>query len=654
MNRSHYLALLGFLGAALIAFPVVAADSADSKDGDQDKNEIKSKTVLLNEGTHVGWLTMRGALRDGPAPMTIYGIQGSAKGTLRGVMTQLKNIAEDDKYKGVMIHLDGAGVNLAQIDELQRAFKKIQANKKRVMIFAETYNTLTYRLACSADKILMIQNGGVELAGLSVEEMYMAGLLEKVGVKADMIQVGQYKGADEQFSRTGPSMAWNENIDSLMDDLYSIIIDGIVKSRGSRKGFTEHLGSRKKLEKLMRDTLLMTDKQLLKRGVIDYVVTRQLKNVYHKPSKNDEGKDTPKDIAELVFDTHRFEWDEDMGLKTPVLQLGNPMIMFQQMLAPTAPKITRPTIAVIHCNGVIQSGDSGGPTLFGGGESIGSRTIVEELRDAMDNSLIKAVIIRIDSPGGSALASEVIWQGVRSVIEGGDDAKPVYISVGSMAASGGYYIACAGDKIYAAPNSIIGSIGVVGGKMTMGGLYKWAGIGIHRRSRGPLGDMFNGVEPFTKEQRVWMHKALSQVYTQFTDRVKAGRGNKIKKIEDVAQGRLFTGRQCIKNGMIDKIGGLEIVIQDLAKKVKLDAGQYDIIDLPEQPSFPEMLEQMMSVIQSPSSPAGLNAQQAAVIQSARVLIGDQHWQQAAAVMNGMMLLRKERALTLMPVVIKIK
>jgi len=177
--------------------------------------------------------------------------------------------------------------------------------------------------------------------------------------------------------------------------------------------------------------------------------------------------------------------------------------------------------------------------------TIGSRTMTAALEDALLDDNIKGVVIRLDSPGGSALASEVIWQSVREL----KAAKPVYCVIGNMAASGGYYIACATDRIYIQPHSILGSIGVVAGKMTLGGLYDWAGIHVHRRTRGPGGDLFSSVDPFTDEQRELLRDAMTLTYEQFKDRVREGRGDKLPDLDAVDEGMLFTGTQSVANGL---------------------------------------------------------------------------------------------------------
>jgi protease-4 len=229
----------------------------------------------------------------------------------------------------------------------------------------------------------------------------------------------------------------------------------------------------------------------------------------------------------------------------------------------------------------------------------------------------------------------------------------VFVSIGGMAASGGYYIACAGEQIYATPSSIVGSIGVVGGKFVMSGLYDWAGLGVHRRSRGPLGDMFNTVEPFTPDQRKSLQAAFDRVYDQFTDRVTTGRGKRIADLPTVAQGRIFSGQVAVKNGLVDKVGSLEDCIKDLAKQAKLEPGKYDIVNLPEPLSLPEYLSNLLGV-EARAPNMQLTAAQAAALRAAEMTLGPAVVRQLRSHLSGLLLLRHEHVLMLMPDAIVVK
>ncbi len=575
----------------------------------------------------VGWIKLTGTLRSGPPPFAWAG-SSSARPSLRQVVNQLDFIANSPKLKGLVIHLDQPQLDRAHTHELTLALARIRAAGKKVLVYSETYEPGSYLLACAADRILLQHDGMVMLTGIGVEELYLTGLLEKLGLKADFVQVGKYKGADEQLTRRSPSPEWSQTMDGLLDSLYEQMLDRIMTARGM---------DRAKVVRVIADCWSMCPEDYVQSGLIDELVSRDL-----------------LETTAAIFG-EAFNYDQDMGQTPALLQTSNPLLLLQQLMADTRPAINRPTLAVIHAEGPITSGKStvsGGPGYTGlfGGPSIGSETMVDVLDEVRDNDLIKGVVIRIDSPGGSAIASEMIWQAVREL----DMKKPVYISIGSMAASGGYYIACGGRDIYASPGSIVGSIGVVGGKIIMGDLYKKLGIEVHRRNRGPMADMFNSVEPFTREQRQALASAFERTYKQFVDRVKRGRGIRIEDVSTVAQGRIFSGLQARKNGLVDKIGGLEMALVDLAEECKLDAGTFDIIDLPEPMTLPEYIESIFGAdAAAPSSVQGLS-EQAATVAVARAVLGPRAWRQAAAVLSGIMQLRHEHVLTLMPVAVDVR
>ncbi len=571
----------------------------------------------------VGWIELSGSLPDAPPPFAWVSPE-NAKPSLRRVLAQLKKVASDKHYTGLVIYLDEPELDLAQIDELTQGIQEVRAAKKKVLVFGEDYDLKGYLLACAADQILLLRKGQLELTGLGVEEMYLAGLLEKVGAKADFLQVGDYKGAEEPLTRVGPSPKWSQNMDSLLDDLYKGVVDRIAKARGLDAAA---------VEKAFADCWTMSDEEFVKRKLVDRLTDRDM-----------------IDATEAVYGAD-FEWDDLLAPSGESRPFDNPFALLKLLAQETKTRTKRPSIAVITASGPITSGGSGRSSAGGlfGGDSIGSRTFEEVLADAKDDEMVKGVILRIDSPGGSALASEVIWQSLRACGE----EKPVYVSIGSMAASGGYYLASAGHEIYVSPSTIVGSIGVVGGKIVLGGLYEKVGISVFRRARGPMGDMFNSVEAFTPPQKAALQSAFQRTYEQFTDRVKIGRGNRIKDISAVAQGRLFTGRQAVANGLADRIGGIDEAIADMAKDLKLKPGSYDVIELPPPLSLPEYLEHLFGEFAAAPGASGGTPDQAA-LSLAKTLLGPRTWASARAALSGMMLLQREPVLTLMPAVIVVR
>lgn len=576
---------------------------------EQDAGEATSPAV-------VAWMSIDGPITEGPSPFAWVPEEDLGL-TMRRVVRQIESVAEGDQYQGLVIHLDQAPLGLSQVHQLHGSIAKVRQAGKKVIVFAEAYDLPGYLLACAADQIVLQRKGMVMLQGLGVEEMYLAGLLEKVGMKADLIQVGEFKGANEQLTRKDPSEPWSRNIDALLDSIYDQVVELIVKGRGL---------PRWQVEAIFADCWTMTEQDLIERKVIDKVAGRDL-----------------TEVTAVAFGDD-FQW-RDMLDSKPKTQIDSPFALLTLLFKDTKPRPSKPTIALIHATGAIHSGESSSGGLFGGESTIGSRTMIETLRKVRNDAMVKGVVIRIDSPGGSALASEMIWQAVREVAA----EKPVYVSVGSMAASGGYYIACAGDQIYVEPASIVGSIGVVGGKISMGGLYEWLGVTIHRRVRGPMGDIFNSVEPFTPNQREVIRVSMQHIYEQFTDRVRAGRGKRIENVDDVARGRLFTGDRAIHNGLADKLADGPTAVRDLAAHLELKEGQYDVTDLPSPRTLSEVLEEMFGGAQAKMTLAGLRE-----VELIKATLGEARWQAIEPVLTGLMLLQREPVLTLTPAAIIVR
>jgi protease-4 len=325
---------------------------------------------------------------------------------------------------------------------------------------------------------------------------------------------------------------------------------------------------------------------------------------------------------------------------------SNPMAAFaamMQMFSKTPRKSpSGPAIAVVHIDGTIVDGDSTAGGLFGGA-SVGSRTIRNALEEIRGEGNIKGVVVRIDSPGGSAVASEVMWQGIRAVAA----SKPVWVSVGGMAASGGYYCAVAGDRIYVNPSSIVGSIGVVGGKLAMGGLYDKLKVHAVSRARGPMAGMFDAARPWSEEELKLIRAKMTRTYDLFTRRVSAGRQG--IDLARTAEGRLFSGEKAIAMKMADRVGGLEDAIVDMAEELKLD--DYEVMDYPGPRALGEVIEDMMGgMAMSP----GAGASAGAVAAALREVVGKQEWPVVAGAVRGLMELRKDPVLLMMPRAIVIR
>lgn len=560
-----------------------------------------------------------------PAEVEVgYTWLGDGSGTLLGLINTIDTLTYDREFSGLVIRLKDAQLGTTQVEEIGQALKRFRDADKKVHVFAEGYNTSDLLLASFADEIILQRGGYVSFPGLHMEEMYLADTLSWVGVEAQLVQIGDFKGANEQMTRSMPSPQWDENISGLLDGMY-VNIREILKDG---RGLTD-----RKLDDAMRIVWASTGEEAIDAGIIDAVVDL--------PDLKDHFRDEYD--ADIVWVSDPYAIERNNNARPSPFQLFG-AIMGNRGASPTdAIHIDHPTIAVLHINGTIIDGDSTSGGMFGGGSSVGSRTIRNAIESILDEDLIKGVIVRVNSPGGSAIASEVMWQGITRL----KAEKPVWVSVGSMAASGGYYVLSAGDKVYVNPSSVVGSIGVVGGKYAMGELYKKAKINIVERSRGPMGDLFSASTPWDASQLALMRKEMKKTYDLFTSRVEEGRdGIDLRK---TAEGRLFVGSDAIKLKMADELGGLDDAINALAGEIEI--GDFDVVHYPQPPSFEEMLmESFGSFLKSPQLATG-TLQLEALLKS---LLGDDRYAAIVDTLNGLSLLRDERVLLVSPRAIYIK
>lgn len=536
---------------------------------------------------------------------------GDGADTLLGLVNTIDTLAFDEEFDGLVIRLKDAGFSTTQVEELGQAIDRYQEEGKKVHVFAEGYDTGGLMLASYADEVLLQSGGYVSFPGMHMEEMYLADMFEWVGVKAQMVQVGDYKGANETATRSGPSDAWDQNISSLLDGMYGNMRTIMMNGRGL---------SERQLDKAMTVAWAASGEEAMKVDLIDGVV------------------DLPelKDHLAEFYDSKVTWVTNPYAVKEQSMDFSNPFAFLGKMSKADKVTVDHPTIAVLHINGVIVDGDSGKGGMFGGGDQVGSRTIRNAIEEIIKEDMIKGVVIRIDSPGGSAIASEIMWQGINRLKEH----KTVWVSVGGMAASGGYYVLVGGEKVYVNPSSIVGSIGVVGGKYAIGDVYERLHLNIVERSRGPVASL-NGTGEWDASQLAFVREEMTDTYNLFTSRVEAGRhGIRLNK---TAEGRLFVGTDAIGLKMADEIGGLDNAINDLASEK--DLVDFDVAHYPSPPSFENMIQNMLGgFIQAPGMVAG----QSQIELTLRALLGEQRYLSVVDEINGMMLMRDEHVLLISP------
>ncbi len=567
----------------------------------------------------IGWIVIDGPIAERPDPLA-WLMGPDASPTLRRVTASIDAAATRPDVSALVLHLKEFESDLSQVLALGAAMDRVRAAGRTVHLFSENYGPMELLLGASADEVVMQRGGMVSFPGLYSEEMYLADTLRLVGLQADMVQIGDYKGAADPLARNAAGPEWSANIDALLDDLWSQMGERLRKGRRLSESQW---------------------KQVLERGwSADADLAIELGLV-----------DAAIDVVELRdhvaarAGTSRITQNLGPEGSGGGLDLTNPFAVFSMLMQEPDHTPTRETIAVIHIDGPIVDGESTDASLFGG-STVGSRTIREALYTIEKEDLVKGVIVRVDSPGGSAIASEIIWQGLRRVAE----KKPVFVSVGSMAASGGYYIAVGGDRIFVDPASIVGSIGVVGGKIVMGGLLDKIDLGVTPRARGPRAALMSSTEPWNETERALVRAEMQTIYDLFTKRVKQGRGSRVD-LAKIAEGRLFTGRQAIANGMADGIRDFDGTIDLLASEIGLGEGEYDVMTWPGPRSLMEMLESMMPMLKSPSLAAPGSPLRTEAV---RALVGEAAWESVRDALNAFMLLRDRRVLLIAPRAIIVK
>jgi protease-4 len=514
----------------------------------------REKGLLLSK---VAYIEIDSAVTETAPQFSLF--SSGDEDTLHGLLQRLGKARDDQSIKAVLITLGSdAELNLAQAQEIRQKLNDLKSAGKKTFVYADAYDTLGYSLAVGASDVCLPRGGEIMIPGVGMETMFYKGTFDKLGVTADYIQIGEYKGAEEPYTRTTASEQLKGELTRLADAMYGQIVDGIVAGRKLPEQTVRE----------MIDDAMMTARTAKEKGFVDHLVELDgLRDLLKKELGND-------------VDLIRNYGEEEM----PELDLSNPFVLLAAIGRKPEPS-GKPEIAMIQVDGVIADGD-GGTSLLGD-SGVGSDTMRRDLRIASRDANIKAIVLRIDSPGGSALASEMIWQAVRRVHD--EAKKPVIVSIGSMAASGGYYIASSGDYIFADRAAIVGSIGVVGGKFVLKELYDKLGLTTETFTHGKNADLFSSSTNFTERQRKMMQAWMQETYDQFTQRVMSTRTGKIQDIDKVARGRIFLAQQAKELGMVDELGGCEDAIAYAAKQVGLENGGYVVRLLPAPSTLAELL-----------------------------------------------------------------
>ena len=498
----------------------------------------------------------------------IFGGQPQSLGTL---LAQFRKAKVDKRISAVMLDIDMSEAGWAKSEEIRSAIADFRSSGKPVYAYMEMGLNKDYYIATACDKIFVPPPGELFTIGLAADVMFFRGSLDKLGVYPDVYQIGAYKSAGDTFTQKQMTDAHRKYINELLDDLFGRYLEGIAKARS--KSVDE--------VKSLIDNAPYNAEQAKDAGMIDGAL-------YH----DDVEKELKKRLGYKENDELHIARSSD----------------YKQISQESLGLNKGEKIAVVYAAGDIVSGKS----TFGGNgeETIGSDSLVRTINEARDDKGVKAIVLRIDSPGGSGLASDIIWR----AIEAAKAKKPVVVSMGDVAASGGYYIACNANKIVAEPSTITGSIGVVGGKPVVKGFYDWIGVTNEYVMRGKNAGMFRETEKFNDSERTKFQEFLRNTYDDFITKVGKGRNKDKDYIDSIGQGRVWTGSQGKERGLVDEYGGLDKAIE-IAKQLANISPEKSIqrVIMPQPPTF---FEQLMSAGNDDSDAVDAQAKQQAAVFSA--------------------------------------
>ncbi len=452
----------------------------------------------------------------------------SQKQSFTSLLTQLRKAKVDKRIGAILLDINFPAIGWGKAYELRETIADLKSSGKPVYAYMEIGTNREYYIATAADKIYLPPSGDIYINGFAAEAMFYKGSLDKLGIEADVIQIGpKYKNAPDRYTRKEMSDGQREVINAVLDEYFARFTDAIADSR---KKSPEDV-------RALIDNAPYNANQAKSLGLIDDALYReqidaQLKTVlgYKEDAK----------LRTVTGGAYREVPSDSLGLNN-----GE-------------------KVAVIYASGGINVGKSSNGAL--NGEMVGSDTLVEAIDDAAEDKSIKAIVMRVDSPGGSALASDLIWH----AIENAKTKKPFVVSMSDVAASGGYYIACNADKIVAEPSTITGSIGVFMGKPVVKGLYDWLGVTNEYVMRGKNSGIFRETEKWTPEEREKMVQQTNTIYyDNFVPKVSKGRGKSTEEVNMLGQGRVWTGAQAKERGLVDEFGGLEKAISVAKELAKL-------------------------------------------------------------------------------------
>jgi protease-4 len=499
------------------------------------------KTVDV-EPNSVLHIALNYAINERTANNPLAGILGDGDKSigLKDILANIKKAEADDNIKGIFLDESSMQAGQATVEEIRNALIKFKKSGKFIIAYSEVYSQSFYYLASVADKVYINPKGIFEFKGFSSQVTFLKGALDKLGIEAQIIKVGTYKSAVEPYFLTKMSDANRLQVTSYLGSMYDHFLTGISVSRKISKG---------ELFNYANEMMIKQPEDALKYKLVDGL---KYKDEILDELRQRTGLDKKADLKSVeIAEYTNAETKTEDGKKAS----------------------SKNRIAVIYASGEITGGD-------GDDNTIGSETVSKALRKARLDSKVKAVVLRVNSPGGSSLASDVIWREVMLTKK----VKPIIVSMGDLAASGGYYISCAADSIIAEPNTITGSIGIFAVIPNVQKLLNdKLGITVDGVKTGKFADIGDMSRPLTPEEKMILQNQVNRGYDDFTKAVAEGRHKTQAYINSIGQGRVWTGEQAIGLGLVDRLGNINDAIKSAAKKANLK--DYKLEPLPEQKSI---------------------------------------------------------------------
>ncbi len=477
-------------------------------------------------------------------PAGVIGQLFEAPPTVRSVVESLRKAKVDRRVTSVIIRPTGTAGLWGKVQEVRDAIVDFRRSGKPAIGFLEYGGEQEFYLASACDKVFLSPTASLDLTGIASYELFLRGTLDKIGAYPDTLHIGEYKTASNTFTENTFTPAHREMAQSLNADLYDQLIRGLADGRHKTESEIRRL--------VDHGPFLPED--AIRAGLID--------DIAYEDEIDDKVKLSPKGTATFLSeDDYRHTSATSLGLNRG------------------------PRIAVIYASGVIASGESNYDTTSG--SVVGSDTMLEYLRKARADGSIKAIVLRVDSPGGSAVASDIIWREVMLT----RNVKPVIASMSDVAASGGYYISMPATAIVAEPATLTGSIGVVMLKFVIDGTLKKLGMNMEGVKDGRYADLYSPVKPFTPEERAKIQEQMQATYDTFVEKAAQGRNTTPEKIDAIAQGRVWTGAQAKKLGLVDEIGGLQRALAVAKQRARLSPdSEVELVVYPGKKSFYDLVK----------------------------------------------------------------